>query len=324
MGLPTRNRAEHLGQAIKAILAQSYTDFELLVFDDCSSDETETVARGFDDGRVRVVRQDSHRGVPRILNDILSMASGELIVILHDHDRFEPDLLAGMVEVFDANPQIGCVNPAVAWTSHSGEGLSEMPALPETVNHGRAIVERMLLGRTYGCPITACALVPRSVYERLGFYDEDLGFFSDVDLWLRIGLEYDIGQVHRVGLVCRQREPTHDYAGPNWKEVQLLEAIFVRNFARLVLRSPPASMPSWTTLNSRRRHVFLLTVLAMAAHGDRRGVQEGLVMLVGSLRPMPRALSVVLGHAMTAEALIALARPARWLRNTFRSRSSKV
>ncbi len=72
--MPTYNRAGDLRETIPYVLRQSFHDFELLIFDDGSTDETAGVVREFDDSRIRYVRDERNRGVPEVLNRIVRLA----------------------------------------------------------------------------------------------------------------------------------------------------------------------------------------------------------------------------------------------------------
>src|SRR5918992_6159543 len=130
VGLPTCNRAIHLRHAIEGILAQTMEHFELVVVDDASQDETKAVVESFQDGRIRYCRNSVNTGIPAVLNQILDMAKGRSIVILHDHDIFSPALLELLQESLDLHPSLGFVNPGVAWMDEDGRNYEQMSALP--------------------------------------------------------------------------------------------------------------------------------------------------------------------------------------------------
>src|SRR5262245_60001688 len=101
--MPTYNRASVLGSAIGGVLSQTCGDFEFLIYDDGSTDGSPDVARTFDDSRIKLL--DTRRcGPPKPLNEIYAKALGEFVIILHDHDIFNPTLLEASLAVLNRNP----------------------------------------------------------------------------------------------------------------------------------------------------------------------------------------------------------------------------
>ncbi|HVK12267.1 MAG TPA: glycosyltransferase family 2 protein [Gemmataceae bacterium] len=102
--IPTFNRSWGLTRAVESVLAQTFADFELVITDDTSPDDTETVARSFSDPRVRYHRQPANVGVARNWGTGIELARGEFVALLMDDDRYEPDFLARRVAALRADP----------------------------------------------------------------------------------------------------------------------------------------------------------------------------------------------------------------------------
>jgi glycosyltransferase involved in cell wall biosynthesis len=315
VGIPTYNRAHQLRNAIQHVLDQSFEYFELRVFDDGSTDGTEEVVRSFDDPRLSYFRDERNRGIPAVVNRILSAARGDAIVILHDHDQFHKDLLTSMIEVLEAHPSVGVVNPGVAWVNEDGSGYHEMPRLEAPVLGGRAVVERMLLGPDFACPITACALVRRQAYESVGcYYRERYGFLSDVDMWLRLSAQWDVGQVQETHLVCMRRGAGHEFAVPDWRLVSWSTAIHEDAICRVFGEDHQALDAARTVLERKALRLSIRTLLDAVALGHTDLVSEGLARLSEHSNPPVRALARALSPAPTL-----LARPGPALANAYRA-----
>ena len=82
--IPAYNREKYIGEAIESILAQSYTDFEILLIDDGSTDRTVEIMRSYTDPRLRIMRNETNLGIPRTRNKGIENARGEFIAILLD------------------------------------------------------------------------------------------------------------------------------------------------------------------------------------------------------------------------------------------------
>jgi len=105
--MPTYNVASYVEEAIESVLKQTYRDFELLVIDDCSTDETVSVVQGIDDPRIRIVRNEKNVGLAENLNRGLSHITTEYAARMDGDDIAEPFWLEREVAVLDSHPEIG-------------------------------------------------------------------------------------------------------------------------------------------------------------------------------------------------------------------------
>jgi glycosyltransferase involved in cell wall biosynthesis len=103
--LPTYNRADVLDRAVASVLAQTCSEWELLVVDDCSDDTTADVVASYADPRVRFIPRSSNGGVSRAQNTGIDRAEGEFVAFLHSDDEFFPDKLDHQLELIDASPR---------------------------------------------------------------------------------------------------------------------------------------------------------------------------------------------------------------------------
>lgn len=119
--IPVYNAEAYVGQAIRSVLEQTFTDFELLVIDDCSTDNTLRVCRGFlDDGRLRVETMPANSGRPTVRNEGLRRARGEYIALLDGDDACMPERLARQVAYLDAHPDIDVLG--TRWRGMNAQG----------------------------------------------------------------------------------------------------------------------------------------------------------------------------------------------------------
>ena len=108
--ITTYNRAGLLPRAIKSVLAQTYTDYEVIIVDDCSSDNTQDVIAGFDDPRIRSFRHERNRGQSVTRNTGIFNAKGQYIAFLDDDDEYLPVNLEARVHRMDkASCKVGLV-----------------------------------------------------------------------------------------------------------------------------------------------------------------------------------------------------------------------
>lgn len=105
--MPTYNVAPYVKEAIESVLQQTYRDFELLVIDDCSTDDTVDVVRGIEDARIRIVQNEKNVGLAENLNRGLALITTEYVARMDGDDIAEPIWLEREVNILDNHPDIG-------------------------------------------------------------------------------------------------------------------------------------------------------------------------------------------------------------------------
>ena len=120
--LPTYNRSKYIRESIDSILAQTLHDWELIVIDDCSSDETYSIVKEYanSDGRISVLRNDKHIKLPASLNRGFAVAKGEYLTWTSDDNIYKPKALERLVQAFDRE-EIGLVFSAMDIINANGK-----------------------------------------------------------------------------------------------------------------------------------------------------------------------------------------------------------
>lgn len=107
--MPVYNRQAYVGEAIESLLRQSYTDFEIIILDDYSSDQTREVIRSYEDKRIRLIEMPCKTNIPILRNYGIKLAQGEFIAFLDSDDRAVYDRFEKQVNYLDEHPQCGVV-----------------------------------------------------------------------------------------------------------------------------------------------------------------------------------------------------------------------
>lgn len=196
VAIPTYQGARFLGAAIASVLAQTLDDFELLVVDDCSTDETEAVVRSFADRRVTYRRNPARLGLAANWNRCLALARAPYVTVFHQDDVMHAENLARKVAFLDAHPSAGMVHSSVRQIGPNGELLSswwyrEPRPEDEGLRPGRDWFFTLLRGVNEVC--CPSVLWRRAWYARLGGFDERLPFTADWEMWMRLALAADVG-----------------------------------------------------------------------------------------------------------------------------------
>ena len=211
--LPVYNGERYVAEAVDSILAQTWTDFELLILDDGSKDRTPEILAGYakNDARVRLTTRPNAGLVPT-LNELLEQAQGELVARMDADDVALPQRFEREVAHLRAHPECLVVGSAVEWIDPDGELLKlHVPPLTHTE------IDAAHLRSREAEICHPSAMIRRSALERVGNYDRELDGAEDLDLWLRIA---EVGQLAnlrepllryrfhfaKVGFVAKQRQ----------------------------------------------------------------------------------------------------------------------
>jgi len=186
--MPTYNGEKFLCPAIGSILAQTFTDFELIVVDDGSTDGTVKILGEFNDRRIVVIRNEQNLGIARATNRALAAARGEYIA-LQDHDDISlPDRFKTQVEFLDSHSEIAVVGSAAVLIDDDGNAYGRFPLPCEEID----IKWRLLFA---GDPFHYTSLMFRKVaIDEIGGYGEDPQFqFSEAyDPFSRIAMRHRV------------------------------------------------------------------------------------------------------------------------------------
>jgi len=194
--IPNYNYGHFVGEAIQSVLNQTFTDFELIIVDDCSNDNSISVIRSFRDSRIRFYRNDKNIGRLRNINKCISLARGSYVTILPSDGMYSSDSLAKRVQVLDLNPQVGLVFCSAKIIDEKGVILREYrPFENNQIMHGEKFFKILILGNRI---LTLTALVRRECYIKLGAFNREVASGSrDWEMWLRICLNYDIAYINQ-------------------------------------------------------------------------------------------------------------------------------
>ncbi|OGZ55611.1 MAG: hypothetical protein A3J04_00620 [Candidatus Ryanbacteria bacterium RIFCSPLOWO2_02_FULL_47_14] len=188
IGLPTYNRAHLLSRAIESVLAQSFTDFELIVVDDGSTDNTEELVKSFQDRRIRYLKHENNRGLMASRNTALRESHGKYLAFQDSDDWWHPDFLKESVRIFDEAPKmIGCVYSRIEKKYMNGE-LLVLPKVGDSITNGNLLSD-FLSG---GYLVTLQAVVmKKQCLDMVGYFDEDFQVFGDAEFIIRFAEHYE-------------------------------------------------------------------------------------------------------------------------------------
>ena len=191
--IPAHNTAQYIARAIRSVLAQTYRNFEIIVVDDCSSDNLAEVVAQFNDQRINYIRHEINRGASTARNTGLKIAKGEYVAFLDSDDEWFADKLQKQVDVFNkSHLNTGLVYTGLRWIQESDKTVIQ----EKIPNHRGNIHQDLLNGSCIESLSTP--LIKTVVAREAGDFDESLPARQDWDFWIRISEKSTIDFVPEV------------------------------------------------------------------------------------------------------------------------------
>jgi glycosyltransferase involved in cell wall biosynthesis len=179
--MPVYNAQRYVGAAVESILSQSFADFEFLIIDDGSTDNSRKILETYAarDARIRLISRPN-MGLVRTLNEMIDLARGELLARMDADDISLPGRFAAQIDYLGAHPEVVCVGTAVQVIDPAGRPIfGGHPGMDH-----EALVERALDGC---CPLShPSVMMRRSAVLDVGAYRAEFMLAEDLDLWLRL------------------------------------------------------------------------------------------------------------------------------------------
>ncbi len=216
--IPVYNGNKFLEAAIKSVLEQTFKDFELIIVDDCSTEDPAPIIGGFKDSRIQFHRNLVRQGLVGNWNRCVELSRGRLVCVFHQDDVMLPDNLRRKVEALERNPRA-----ALAYSDarvveedlsvrHPGWFTATAPN-EDKVFAGREFFEKLAAGDNLVC--CPSAMFRRAAFEQLGKFDPQLPYTADWEMWLRMALQFDVAYLKEPLILYRvhDRNETHRFKG---------------------------------------------------------------------------------------------------------------
>lgn len=182
ISMPAYNAGRFISEAIESCLSQSLTDFELLIHDDGSTDNTLEIARSYEakDPRIRVTTS-TNCGAAVTRNKLIDASQGEYVAVQDADDVSLPARLELQVQFLDAHPDHVLVGGQIEWMEEDGLVIGPVHTV---LNHEDIEARHLQLD----CRMAqTTVMMRRNALQKVGGYDHDFAYAEDFDLWLRLG-----------------------------------------------------------------------------------------------------------------------------------------
>lgn len=191
------NEAEYIRESVESILAQTVKDFEFIIIDDCSSDNTVEIIKSYRDDRIKLYVNETNNGLTKNLNKALKLCSGEYIARMDGDDICKPDRFAKQLNFFANHPDVDLISCRMQ-TFGTGERKYRTPVTNDD------ILDKMLINAVM--PHPGFMMRGTLVYDDGFEYDENLVTAQDYDLESRIAKEHRLGMIPDYALFYRLHE----------------------------------------------------------------------------------------------------------------------
>jgi glycosyltransferase involved in cell wall biosynthesis len=194
--IPLCNKAEYIFKTIESVFTQTYPDFELIIVDDGSKDNSLDVVRQFKDERIKIIEQENS-GVSAARNRGIKEAKYELIALLDGDDWWDQSYLEEMVDLINEYPDVSFYSSQYALVKNGIITTVIGKIFLDTKNTG--CFDMIRWGKKKGrLPINSSNIIFRkNILQKSGLFDERIAFYEDYDLFLRIGIYSKLAYVEK-------------------------------------------------------------------------------------------------------------------------------
>lgn len=182
------NASQHITNAIKSILNQTFTNFEFIIIDDGSTDETFNIANSFSDKRIRIIKNETNKGLLFSRNIALTEAKGKYLAILDSDDIALMNRLEIQYQQFQNRPHLALLGTPAIVINNSGEETGEHISV---VYNKEQISTELFFCNTF---IHSSIMLKTEIFKKMGGYQLQLA--EDYDLWVRIAMNYEVDNLN--------------------------------------------------------------------------------------------------------------------------------
>ena len=186
--IPVFNKEKFIEVTLKSVLNQTFIDFEILIINDGSTDNSAQLIKGFDDPRIRYYYKENS-GVSSARNDGIEKTQSNYISFIDADDYWYPDFLEEMYKIIQKHPEQKVFSAAIEIET-SKKVIPASYSIIKTNDH--EIVNYFTASYKETVICTSCAVFHKSIFEETGNFDIAIKSGQDTDLWIRIGMNFPI------------------------------------------------------------------------------------------------------------------------------------
>ncbi len=193
--LPTYNRAMSLKETLNRLLIQTYQDYEIIIGNDASEDNTREIIRSFKDDRIKYHEHKRNIGIYPNWNYLVHLAKGEYVSIYHDHDIYLPNILKRSVDILERNRNIVFIHSAFVLINKDRNPLNVFVEEFAEITPGMEFKKYFLMS-SKNTICAATVMARRDAYEKVGKFNTIYGLGCDKEMWFRLASLGDVGYIN--------------------------------------------------------------------------------------------------------------------------------
>jgi glycosyltransferase involved in cell wall biosynthesis len=250
--LPVYNGQRYLRESIDSLLAQSFQNFELIIWDDQSTDESSNIIAGYDDPRIRRFANPRNRGLFKTLNSAIEKARAPLIRLWSQDDIMKRNCLEEEVAFLARHPDVGMSYCPYDVIDEHGNLVRQPPEDPTPEIVSPALAAQIMF---YHGSITgniANVMLKKSVLEKNGGFREDLRIAGDFEMWVRIS------ETRTIGHLCKPMIYLRDHAEQFSRQAESYVTCMSEEhgiYEALLKRQPPSELDYARKYDRRHRYL---------------------------------------------------------------------
>lgn len=195
--MPLYNKEKYIAETVKSVLNQSYPNFELVIVDDGSSDQSAEIVKGFQDSRIRYIKQNN-QGASVARNHAMELTKYDYIAFIDGDDLWLHDFLERMRMLIEKYPEAGAYGCAYIKEEVGIDTLKNAESMTKT-DSDFLITNYFMYGFENEQTLTAStSVIQKSILDKIGGFPVGLKNWEDLDFWTRVGLYYKVAFTERV------------------------------------------------------------------------------------------------------------------------------
>ena len=194
--MPVYNREQYIKKAVESILNQTFTDFEFIIVNDGSTDKTLEILQSFDDKRIKIINNETNKGIVFSRNRGIKAAKAEFIGMFDSDDVALPEKFEIQLKFLKENPEFGMVGAWVKWIDENDKILKGKWKL----SRPSIEIPAIMLFRNYF--IQSSVLIRKEVLPE-GLYSKGLEIGEDYKMWFEVSLKHKVTNIHQYLVLYR-------------------------------------------------------------------------------------------------------------------------
>jgi glycosyltransferase involved in cell wall biosynthesis len=206
--IPLYNKAMYIQETIESVLQQRYTDYEIIVVNDASTDESVAIVQSISDSRITLIENKENLGLSATRNVGISKANGKIIALLDADDLWLPNFLETIKQLHDTFPEAAIYGTDYAELYAKNKIVASKKNISDTLKHTSFVVPDFFEASLHQ-PIfnPSCLAFQKSICENGQFFDPKITFSEDIDFYIKYGTKYKVAYHYEALVHMRSEVP---------------------------------------------------------------------------------------------------------------------